>query len=324
MILGDTAYKMGRPAIISVKEGSKRELMKITGNPAQGPENGNTWEVERGIEGTTPESFTTAATIEQVITVGGLQDNIAYMLNAGLRTQYPSAGKLFMQFDSGWQLGVYNPSTSSWNNFSPIFDVIEVNELNFAWVNQGTATLDTTDGASEISAAGSGAYDVHMRVQNVSAFTPTSPPYDVTWAFIPMLTPVSPSSCGFVFRESGTGKFIFFNLLYDETTSLTKTDLVLSVDKFDSPTVFNSNYTIVDANIIKSSIYWFRLRDNGGVGTLEFLVSGDGKNYRRIYSVSRTDFLAGGPDQFGYAINANALTGKAEMNVLSFWKRATT
>ena len=153
--------------------------------------------------------------------------------------------------------------------------------------------------------------EVRLRTQPLTFEDPTSAPYTVTTAFLPLLHHSDKTSCGIIMRESSTEKFIFFRLMYDTTSSISKNDLVISVDKYTDEDTFDSNYKTLSAATLLGSVVWFKMEDDNT--DLIFSVSNDGKNFIEIDSQTRTDFLAGGPDEVGFAINSNNTIGSAAM-----------
>jgi hypothetical protein len=133
---------------------------------------------------------------------------------------------------------------------------------------------------------------------------------------VPQIDPTDQTSCGVVFRESSTGKFIFFRFMFDTTSAITKSDVVFSVDTYTNPTTFNSNYAVVSAGFLRGSVIWLSMLDDGT--DLTWSYSNDGQNYTVITTQSRTNFLALGPNQVGFAINSNTTAGAAGMTLLSW------
>jgi virginiamycin B lyase len=142
-------------------------------------------------------------------------------------------------------------------------------------------------------------------------------PYTVTTAFTPLLSPVNQTCCGITFRDSTTGEFIIYRIMYDNT-SVTKRDLVISLDKYDDPNTFNSNYKTLSAGTLISPMVWFKMEDDGV--DLNWYFSNDSFNFILFDTQSRTDFLASGPDEIGVAFGTNNTTGGAGMNLHSWLK----
>jgi hypothetical protein len=297
---------------------SPQEFMLVTST------NGNVWTVDRGQENTTPQFLPAGTLVANVYTVGSVFNNIACMSANGPRSGLPlsdidTPGRLYFSTDPGWYIW-RDTGEGNWESWGPIFQLNEPNETGLSWVNQGSATTDTTNGGVYLHtpAPGSPGDNVRLRVQDVNFVAPTAPPYTVTAAFLPLLHPVDETSCGLVFRENSTGKFVFFRMLYTTTSSFTKNDLVLSVDQYTNETTFSSNVIQVPASVLLSSVVWLKMQDDGT--NLIFSYSNDAANYRVLTVVSRTSFMLTGPDQIGYAVNDTSLLGMAGMTLFSWTK----
>jgi hypothetical protein len=221
------------------------------------------------------------------------------------------SGRIWLDAFPGWSW--YRSNDAEWLKWGHFNEFTEPDQSLFSWVNQSSATISTTYGPSvlTIPAPGGAGENVNLRVQ-----APPATPYSLIAGFIPNIDPVDNTSCGMVLRESSTGKFIFFRLLFDTTSAITKSDIVFSVDKYTSPTVFSANYNVVSAGFLRGSVIWFKIFDNGVNITWSY--SNDGQNYTVITTQSRTDFLALGPDEIGFAINSNTTSGAAGMTLLSW------
>lgn len=223
-------------------------------------------------------------------------------------------GRLYVPTDPGWYW--YRDNGATWDGWGLIYDLYEPDNTDFAWINQGGASTVTTNGGVFLTTPGSSGDDVHMRVQDVNAIAPTTPPYYVIAAFLPLLDSVDQTSCGLVFRKDSTEEFIFFRLMFD-STAVSKNDLVFSVDKYDDPNTFNSSYATIGANP-KGPLVCLKMADDGT--NLTWSYSNDYFRFVDIYSASRTDFLSGGPDQIGFSVNGNVTSINASMTLLSWHK----
>lgn len=221
------------------------------------------------------------------------------------------SGRIFTDAFPGWSW--YRDNGTAWAKWGHFNEMNEPDQSLFAWVNQSSATVSTTNGPTVLKtpAPGGAGENVNLRVQ-----TPPSTPYTLIAGFVPDIDPVNQTSCGVVFRESSTGKFIFFRLMFDTTSAVTKSDIVFSVDKYTNPTTFSSNYAVKSAGFLKGSIIWLKMADDGT--NLTWSYSNDGQNYTNITTQSRTNFLASGPNQVGFAINSNTTSGAAGMTLLSW------
>jgi hypothetical protein len=127
-------------------------------------------------------------------------------------------------------------------------------------------------------------------------------PYSITAAFIPHMVSDAATfpGLGLLFRESGTGELVTWSYTL-------ATDVFARAQKWNSPTSFNAGYVMPWENMtayLAGPVVWFRITDNGT--NLLFSVSNSGHLFHQIFSVSRTDFMAGGPDEVGFWANAVA------------------
>lgn len=220
-------------------------------------------------------------------------------------------GRIWTDSFPGWSW--YRDDGTEWKKWSHFNEMTEPDQSLFAWINQGAATISSTYGPSVLKAvAPGGAGDnVHMRVQ-----TPPVTPYVLSACFTPNIESANKTSCGVVLRESSTGKFIFFRFMFDTTSIITKSDVIFSVDKYTNPTTLSGNYTVCSAGFLRGSVIWLQIADDGA--DLTWSYSNDGVNFVELTSQSRTNFMALGPNQVGFAINSNTTSGAAGMTLLSW------
>lgn len=221
------------------------------------------------------------------------------------------SGRIWMDAFPGWSW--YRDDGTAWTKWGHFNDFTEPDQSLFSWINQGAATISSTDGPSVLTcpAPGGAGENVNLRIQA----TPT-PPYTLLAGFVPRIEPVNNTSCGVVLRESSTGKFIFTRLLFNTASAITKSDIVFSVDKYTNPTSAPVNYNVVSAGFLRGFVVWFKIVDDGV--NLTWGYSNDGQNYTTITSQARTNFLLSGPDQVGFAIDSNTTSGGAGMTLLSW------
>jgi len=275
------------------------------------------WTVTRGEEGSAITAHFSGDAVANVFTVESLTNFAWTYCQEGTRAALPAPdteleGRLYFQDNPGFYIRRDNGDV--WAAYGPIFELYEPNETGFSWINQQTATTITTYGGVILSSpapllAGD---NINIRVETAPAT-----PYTAKAGFLHMLYPVNQTSVGLIFREIATSKLVFFRLMFDNT-STTKTDLVLSVDKYTSPTVFLANYNLASANILKSNLTWLSVTDNGT--DLIFSYSNNNVDYTNFYQVARNNFFTVGPDQVGYAINSNNVNGNAILTLLSWQK----
>lgn len=114
---------------------------------------------------------------------------------------------------------------------------------------------------------------------------------------------------GLVARESSTGKFVNVYYEYGENCQPAK---------YNSETSFNSFYVSSKLTEADCPYVWLEMEDNGT--TIFFRYSSDGVNFFELHSVSRTDFLAGGPNQFGWHVSAGGGNSQDHAHRLASWE----
>jgi hypothetical protein len=300
------------------------EIMMVTGVL------GNTFSVTRGLEETVIESHSVGSLVSGVLTNSSFFGFSECRFATGPRASLPMPeldGRLFLTQSPGWYL--FRENGVAWRSWGPIFELhegIDFESENWNWINVNdgvnppAALTDLFGDLTFFTPASAGAGEnIRLFTQPISAEAPFTPPYSVVAGFSPLLSPVNQTCCGIVFRESSTDKFIIFRIMYDDT-SVTKRDLVMSLDKYDDPNTFNSNYKTLSAGTLISPLIFFKMEDDGI--NLNWYFSNDGFNFALFDSQLRTDFLAGGgPDETGVAFGTNNTTGTAGMNLHS-WLRA--
>jgi len=297
------------------------EIMIVTGGAAT-----TTWSVDRAEEDTAAAFHASGTDVGNFITAGGMVDFINCAFLTDVRSGRPAAGttgRMFLTQGPGWYF--FRDNGSDWDAWAATFTAQEPVRSDFDWVNiddpSGEFAGDFDEDAGlfiSTPAVASAGDSVRLKVQDVTAAAPTTTPFKVRVAFSPFLEPVNNGSCGIVFRESSTAKFIFFRMMYDDASTVSKNELVLSLDKYTDPTTFDSNYKVVSAGIFLSNLVWLQMEDDGV--DLKWAFSNDANNYIELFSVTRTDFLAGGPDQIGFAVNTNSTSAGAGMTLISWEK----
>jgi hypothetical protein len=259
------------------------EIMIVTGGAGT-----TTWTVTRGAEGTPAASHLDLATVIHNLTRDGLiaLGTVIHRYETfASRPAAGTAGRLFLPQDG---ISAEFDNGTTWSPFGPLWRWTPPVDGDYAWVNQGTASITATaDGLFLLTPAESTGANLRLRVKSYSA------PKKLTVFFLPMLFKKSFQSMGIAFRESGTGKLVVLDLL-----CITASDLSVRAAKFTSATVFSADYQLTGIPILPQ---WLQIEDDNT--NLKFRFSGDGRNWIDFFSIGRTDFLAGGPNQWGYYVN---------------------
>jgi len=198
-------------------------------------------------------------------------------------------------------------SGSAWVPWGPLFPMTPPVNGDFAWVNQGSATVDTTNGGIYLEApTQSGA---SLRIRKKAA---PSTPYTITAAFLPtaQFRQVfgNNSTFGLMFRQSSDGKLQGFVLGVDNGMSV-------GIFQYNTATSFNAA-VVGDHFLYPTTPIFLRLADDGS--NRVYSVSGDGQHFTAIYSVGRTNFLTA--DEVGFFVTSMDTTRTAGVTLLS-WKQ---
>ena len=248
---------------------------------------GTTFTITRGAESTTPASHTSGVPVRIRLTKAALQGIGGSVNIDGTFASRPAAGTVGRFFLPSDGFASSRDNGTSWNSYGPIFLFTEPDDSIFSWVNQGTASVVTTNGGITLTMPGTGSStNAALRVA-----TAPSTPYTITVYFAhSILFNKQFTRMGLVFRESSTGKFV----------SMLLTDGTLYFTKWNSATAISADYSNF---AVAQTINWYQITDDGT--NLIFRVSGDGINFQQIETRARTNFLAGGPNQIGFLVSAN-------------------
>jgi hypothetical protein len=232
----------------------------------------NTLTVIRGVEGTTGASHSDAT-------------NIAHLLTAGGLTRWAQDNRGLWGYASQPAVGRITDASG---------DVIDVSD--FTWVNQGTSTAVDQNGTIYVRIPTSGGENVRILKRTASGT-----PWSVITAIQPWGFRENVPNCGLIARESGTGKFIMASINAESGNVF-----CVAVYYMNSVTSFNSAALVRTKTLLYGRYVWLKLQDTGT--NIVFSASNDGVEWHQVFSASRTAFLAGGPDEYGFYVNNNAST----------------
>jgi hypothetical protein len=201
---------------------------------------------------------------------------------AGSEPGSPATGDLYLP-NNGFVIERY--SGSLWAPWGPLFPLVAPVNGDFAWVNQGGASVDTTNGGIFLSVPQTAG---NLRIRKQSA--PTAP-YAVNAFFLPSLPPTDNNGFGLVFRQSSDGKICIFGV------SQSGVGLNLISAKWTNATTFSAVYSNLAWGIgtIGAGL-WLRIADDNTDRVCS--ISGDGQHWTGFHSVTRTDFLTA--DEVGF------------------------
>lgn len=179
----------------------------------------------------------------------------------------------------------------------------------WSWDNQVSSTIDSTNGYEYLIAPSQSAAKCSWRYR-----TAPSTPYTVTARFLMDITGTvgygglaNTAGIMLLFRESSTGKAV--SIRYDlSSNSWGQTDF----DKWTSSTSYSAAYAsygpTANTGSIGTPMIW-NARITDDATNLKMYLSIDGIHWQQFsVSKSRTDFMAGGPDQIGWGAYCNSTT----------------
>ncbi len=106
-------------------------------------------------------------------------------------------------------------------------------------------------------------------------------PYTITAAVLLRLIPTNFSQAGLLFRDSGTGNFVRFNVVHNNGWQW-------QVDKVDTNGTFVAAYLTTPPQFL-GGILWLRIADDGTNRICSYAV--DGRNFHVLHTVGRTDYI---------------------------------
>lgn len=161
---------------------------------------------------------------------------------------------------------------------------------DFAWVNQGSASVVVSDDTVFLLAPAGSGHNVRIRKKTAPAT-----PYTVTVALRINAYPKQYGTAGILWRQSSDGKLVTFHV-----TVVDSSGLHLVSTKYTNPTTTSTDY--FTGNLGASGAFlWLRIADDGTNRICS--ISTDGRNFIQIHSVGRTDFLTA--DEVGIFANCN-------------------
>jgi hypothetical protein len=207
-----------------------------------------------------------------------------------------SLGRLYLPnngFSQGFDTG------SAWSPFGPLYALTAPIDANFAWVNQGTATVTADKDAIALAVVAASGTSWKVRKKALSGFTRLE---------ILMLphTYGTGSQTALLFRESGTGKLATMSLSDGNT---------IAIQHWTNPTTFLAN----DATNIALSVrgfLWLAIAISGA--NLLYQSSVDGQNWVQLLSIAKTSQFTTAPDEWGFGANSGQTLYNNGLTLLSF------
>lgn len=184
---------------------------------------------------------------------------------------------------------------TKWQAFFMGYHVNEPLSSAFSWVNQGGAAIVTTLGGIQLTVPPNSGDSFREQVQS---WTPGQQCVDI--AFLPSFHYTS-AFMQLLLRNSGSTNQAGWSI-----GSGTQPSFALGGSRFASPTSFNSNYTVTQAEFMGTGpLLWLRIYDDGTTNrTIYFSV--DGNQFYQFFQESRTAYIT--PNQVGFAIDQSVNT----------------
>jgi len=209
---------------------------------------GSTFTVVRGYEGTTAATHTSGDAITHILTKDSMAAVHSLIHGSGFRTKL---------VDTDW-----------------------------TWINQGSATLDSTWGLSIYAPATSGD---SLRILKKSA---PATPYTITATINMFMIATNYSFAGIGFRQSSDGKLATIGFGYSGNWQIRSY-------KMASATSYSADYG-TGTSVLPRGQLTFRIKDDGS--SRYTYVSPDGRHFWQFHTVGRTDYLTA--DEVCFWVNA--------------------
>ena len=205
-------------------------------------------------------------------------------------------GSNWIPFMGGVYPRLYLPPTASWS-----------------WVNQGSATIDTTFGFLGLTQTAPSTLTGRSRTIPATPYT-----IDALLEWNGHYGSGNAGQGGWIGLSDGT-KFVILLCAFDGTNGILGFS---NVSKFTNSTSFSANYTPV-ANFQGGQgpgvmPRWFRIDDSVSGSNLRFSISFDGLYWSQLFSVSRTDFMGSGPTVSAFGVWGLNSSSPIQANLLSW------
>jgi hypothetical protein len=223
---------------------------------------------------------------------------------AGLPASGSNTGDTYFVTDAPYTL-VWDGS--AWKARSSDYEVVVPTALasGATWVNQGTASVDTSTGAYYLVSS-----TTNSQI-NLQAWTAPATPYSKIFGLKPLPSPTSGSTVYVGWRQSSDGKLVGFGLQVGNGNVAR-----LVVDKWSNATTFSAGYSVgaEEAGHLVAPILWLKIEDDGT--NRKCYYGYDRSHFIEHHSVGRTDFLTG--DEFFVGLRQQGGTQRSAVLVVSY------
>ena len=197
-----------------------------------------------------------------------------------------NVGDLFFPSDG---YSVYRDTGAAWIPWGPMYPFTAPISGDFAWVNQGGAAVDTTQGGVALTAPPSGPMSIRVRTKAAPAT-----PYTITTLIIPTYERQNYAFYHLGLRDSATGR------LHHMRVGFNGADNVVAIIT-SSGTGADVAQQLATAAWSPSGETWMRVTDDGS--DFFWYLSWDGVHWWQIYTIARTNYCAN-PDQIWWGADS--------------------
>lgn len=212
------------------------------------------------------------------------------------------AGQLHLPSDAIYE-SRYNGS--AWERWGPTWKCTEPDLDDFEWVNQGSATADTSHGGIIIYAPPNNGDSLKCLVQAAPAT-----PYVVEAMAFVTCWPGNYVSAGLMFRHSSSG------YIHSYGPSFNNAIQVRSI-VWSSPTSYAAEYAGAMNVYSGLTLFHLRIADDGTNRICSY--SANGYSFIPQSTETRTSYMSGGPDQIGFFADTNNATYPCYIHLIH-WK----
>lgn len=195
---------------------------------------------------------------------------------------------------------------SNLNYFGPIYKLTKPVDASYSWVNQGGATVATTNGGIYLTAPVDAASGANLRIRTKSA---PATPYTLTTLFMVDNYPANFLTSLIGFRESATGKLETLEMVYSSGSG----GFILINQNYNSATSLNTNRGFIKVADIGLPI-WMRLVADGT--NIAFQWSTSGYGFQTLAQVAKNNWFTTGPNEIFFAAQSFNVTYQAKGHLI--------
>jgi len=179
---------------------------------------------------------------------------------------------------------------------------------SFAWINQGTAAIDTlTTGYTMTAPVGA---STNWRLQTLAA---PATPYTLTTVLRMSALMANFHQVAIGWRQSSDGKLVTFGPQCN--TSTASYGMHLGVHKYTAAAgSFSASYVSALPTRLSTAPFWLRISDDGT--NRKCWISADGTHWQLVHTVGRTDYLTA--DQILWGVDVENATYEGLATLLSW------